>query len=314
MKILVTGATGAVGVPIVRQLVAAGHEVVGLTRNAGRGEVLTAMGASFAVGDPLDRSAMLTIVKDVRPQAIIHEATALNAKIPVTRFDALFAETNRLRTIGTDNLLAAASECGIDKVIVQSFCGWPSAKCGDHAVPETHPFDANLPRRQRSTSYALQYQEAVVSAFAGQGVALRYGGFYGPGSGLAPGGSMIADIEKRRMPIVGDGGGHWSFIHVEDAAAATVAALEKGIRGVYNIVDDEPASVSEWLPYLARLVGAPAPMHLPKLVGYAFGGHIVSMMTSIRGGLNAKAKRDLGWQPRFASWREGFAAVFSART
>jgi nucleoside-diphosphate-sugar epimerase len=311
MKILLTGATGAIGGAITRQFVQAGYEVTGLVRSAEKGAQVVAQGGSFVVGDTLDAKAVHAAVRRTRPDAIVHEATALGSGIPMTKFDELFALTNRIRTEGTDHLLAAAVAEGVRKIVVQSFCGWPFAKFGGPAASETHPFDAALPPRQRSTSYALQYCEAAVAEAPLESVALRYGGFYGPGTGIAPGGPMMDDILHRRVPLVGDGGGYWSFIHIEDAAAATLAALEPGRHGVYNIVDDTPAQVREWLPYLARLVGAPAPTQLPRFIGRFAGPHVVSMMTEVRGGSNAKAKRELGWTPQFADWRDGFDATFA---
>lgn len=311
MKILLTGATGAIGYALTRQLARAGHEVTGLVRSAEKGELVVAQGGQFVLGDTLDEALVHAAMRRVRPDAIVHEATALGNGIPVTRFDELFALTNRIRTEGTDYLLDAAAANGVAKIVVQSFCGWPLAKFGGPAASETHPFDTALPARQRSTSYALQYCEAAVAEAPLEGVALRYGGFYGPHTSICPGGSTVDDLLHRRFPILGNGGGYWSFIHVEDAAAATIAALEPGRHGVYNIVDDEPAQVCNWVPYLARLADAPAPMHLPKFVGQLVGSHVLSMMTEVRGGSNAKAKRELGWTPRYGSWRDGFAATFA---
>jgi nucleoside-diphosphate-sugar epimerase len=313
MKILLTGATGAIGKAVTASLVRHGHEVTGLVRNAAKGASLTAQGAQFAAGDVLDREQVAAIVGELRPDAIVHEATALASNVPLTRFDELFALTNRLRTEGTDNLLAAARQAAVPKMVIQSYCGWPFAKFGDPVAPETHPFDAALPWRQRDTSYALQYSEAAVMEAPLEGVALRYGGFYGPGTSLCANGSMIRDLRRRRLPIIGKGTGWWSFIHVADAAAATLAALQPGISGIFNIVDDEPAQVCEWLPYLARLAAAPAPLHVPRLVGTALAGStVVSMMTAARAGSNAKARRELGWQPAHASWRQGFAESLAA--
>jgi nucleoside-diphosphate-sugar epimerase len=311
MKIFLTGATGAIGKALTRQMVQAGHEVVGLVRSGNKGAQVEAQGGGFVIGDMLDPQDVRAAVRRVRPDAIVHEATALGGGIPITKFDEMFALTNQMRTKGTDYLLAAAADCDVRKIVVQSFCGWPLAKFGGAAADERHPFDAALPARQRSTSYALQYCEAAVAEAPTEGVALRYGGFYGPGTSICPGGSTVEDVLHRRLPLIGDGGGYWSFIHIEDAAAATLAALEPGRHGVYNIVDDAPARVREWVPYLAQLVGAPAPLHLPKFIGRLAGPHVVSMMTDVRGGSNAKARRELGWAPRYGNWRDGFAASFA---
>lgn len=308
MKIVLTGATGAIGSALTRQLLEAGHSVVGFVRSAAAGEKLQAMGAAHRPCDLLDQEDVGAAIRAERPDAIVHQATALGADIPYTRFAQLFATTNRLRTQGTDNLLSAALDAEVGKLIIQSFCGWPFAKFGPPAAAETHPFDTALPRQQRQACYALQYAEAVVNEAPLDGVALRYGGFYGPGTAVCRGGSIVADIRRRRMPIIGGGTGWWSFVHVEDAAAATVAALAPGVRGIFNIVDDEPAQAREWLPQLAKLAGAPPPLRLPRLIGHLAGAHIVSMMTETRGGLNAKARCDLDWQLRYPSWREGFAA------
>lgn len=314
MKVLLTGATGAIGQAITRTLAAAGHDVVGLVRSEAKGALVRTLGGRFVVGEVLDAPRVLDIMGELEPDAIVHEATALASSIPATRFDELFALTNRLRIEGTDNLLAAAARHGVAKFVTQSFCGWPFAKFGGPAAAETHPFDAALPPRQRSTCYGLQYTEAAVAEAPLDGVALRYGGFYGPGTGIARDGAMLGEIRRRRLPVIGGGTGWWSFIHVDDAAEATLAALAPGVRGVFNIVDDEPAQVRDWLPHLARLAQAPAPVQLPRLFGQAAAGTaIVSMMTDVRGGSNAKARRALGWRPRHASWRDGFAESLAAR-
>jgi nucleoside-diphosphate-sugar epimerase len=230
--------------------------------------------------------------------------TALPAALNLRRFDQDFARTNELRTRGTDNLLAAAEAVGVRRFVAQSYTGWPNIRTGGPVKSESDPLDPEPPVTQRQTLEAIRYLERAVVAAGG--LALRYGGFYGPGTSVEQ--EYPALIRKRRLPIVGDGGGVWSFIHIDDAATATVAALERGEPGVYNVVDDEPAPVREWLPYLARCLGARPPRRVPVWLARLLVGEAgVSMMTQIRGSSNAKAKRELGWQPAHASWRDGFA-------
>ena len=311
MRVFVAGATGALGRRLVPELVARGHEVAGTTRSPAKAGALRAAGAQPVVLDVLDAGAVMTAVAAARPDVVVHEATALAGDLDLRRFEAAFAQTNRLRTEGTDHLLAAAVAAGAVRFVAQSYAGWPSARTGGPVKTEQDPLDPDPPAALRSTLDAIRHLEAAVTGAAElTGVALRYGGFYGPGTSLWAGGDHVEQIRKRRFPIVGDGGGVWSFIHIDDAAAATVAAVERGEAGVYNIVDDEPAPVREWLPVLAAAVGAPPPRHVPAWLGRLLGGdHMVAMMTEIRGSSNAKARRELGWEPRYRSWREGFAAV-----
>jgi nucleoside-diphosphate-sugar epimerase len=306
MKVLVVGATGAIGQPLVKQLVERGHEVVGTATTADRAEALRASGATPAVLDLLDREAVRRLVLETKPDAIAHEATALASGIDFRHFGESFAQTNRLRTVGTDNLLAAAKEAGVDRFVAQSYAGWPHERQGGPVKTEEDPLDDDPPEAVRETLEAIQHVEAAVVAAGG--IALRYGAFYG-----APIDPMRDAMRDRKVPIVGDGGGVWSFVHVDDAAAATVLALERGTPGVYNIADDEPAPVREVLPVLAAAVGGSPPRKVPAWLARLFVGEFgVVSMTQLRGASNAKAKRELGWTLRYPSWREGFAATYRA--
>jgi len=311
MKILVAGATGALGKQLVPRLVAAGHEVVGMTRSESKRDTLRAMGATPVVADALDPDQVARAVAEASPEAIIHQLTALSGRLDMRRFDRAFAETNRLRTEGTDHLLSAGRVVGVRRFLAQSFAGWPYAREGAAVKDEQEPFDPNPPEALREGLAAIRHlEEAVIGAEWTEGIVLRYGGFYGPGTSFAtrPPGEHVEMIRRRRFPIVGDGAGVWSFIHIEDAADATVAAVEQGGRGIYNIVDDEPAPVSQSLPAAAAAVGARRPRRVPRWVGRLAAGEAATiMMTEVRGASNAKAKRELGWRPRHPSWRQGFA-------
>jgi nucleoside-diphosphate-sugar epimerase len=240
---------------------------------------------------------------------IVHQLTALSGDLDMRHFDRTFAVTNRLRTEATDHLLAAGRATGTSRFIAQSYAGWPFARTGGPVKTEDDPLDPSPPRAMRETSDAIRHLEsAVTGADWLEGLVLRYGGFYGPGTGLARDGDQVELLRARRFPVVGDGGGVWSFVHIEDAAEATVAAVTRGRPGIYNIVDDDPAPVAEWLPAVASAVGAPPPRHVPRWLGRLVAGEAGAvMMTEVRGASNEKAKRELGWQPRHASWREGFA-------
>lgn len=311
MKVLVAGATGALGQQLVPRLVAQGHEVVGMTRTASKREALRALGATATVADALDPDAVARAVAEAEPDVIVHQLTALSGSLNMRRFDRSFAETNRLRTEGTDHLLAAGQACGVRRFVAQSFAGWPFARSGGPVKTEDDPLDPAPPDAMRRTLAAIRYLEDVVTSAAWtDGIALRYGGFYGPGTSLAADGDYLAAIRKRRFPVVGSGGGVWSFVHIGDAADATLAAIERGRRGVYNIVDDHPAAVAEWLPAVAGVLGAKPPRRVPRSLGRVLAGEPATvMMTEVRGASNAKAKRELGWQPSHPSWLEGFAAV-----
>ena len=316
MRILVAGATGAIGLHLVPQLIASGHSVVGTTRTAARAELIRRMGAEPAVVDGLDAPAIRAAVLEAKPDVIVDQMTDLAAVTDLRHFDRAFSTTNQLRTQGTDFLLAAAREAGVKRFIAQSFCGWTYGRGGDPVKTEADALDVDPPEELRRTLEAIQYLEgAVAGSTSLEGIVLRYGSFYGPDTGMLSH-AMIDQVRRRRVPLIGGGGGRWSFIHVEDAASATLAAIERGTAGeIYNIVDDEPADVSEWLPALATLLGARPPIRVPAWLGRLFAGeHLVSMMTEVRAGSNAKAKRQLGWRPAHPSWREGFAEIASRAT
>jgi nucleoside-diphosphate-sugar epimerase len=274
------------------------------------------MGAEPAVADGLDAPAIRAAVLAAQPEVIVDQMTDLAAVTDLRHFDRAFSTTNQLRTQGTDFLLAAAREAGVRRFIAQSFCGWTYGRGGDPVKTEADALDVDPPEELRRTLEAIQYLEGAVAGSASpEGIVLRYGSFYGPDTGMLSH-AMIDQVRRRRVPLIGGGGGRWSFIHVEDAASATLAAIERGRPGeIYNIVDDEPAAVSEWLPALATLLGARPPIRVPAWLGRLFAGeHLVSMMTEVRAGSNAKAKRELGWQPAHPSWRAGFAEVASGAT
>jgi nucleoside-diphosphate-sugar epimerase len=308
MNIFLAGAGGAVGRSLIPLLRTHGHTVTGTTRSPEKAEALRALGAEPVVLDGLDRAAVLGAVAAARPDAIVHQMTALAGLSDPRRFERAFAATNRLRTEGTEHLLAAARAAGVQRVIAQSYAGWPYARTNGPAKAEDDPLDPHPPKQMRTTLDAIRRQEALVTEAGG--VALRYGGFYGPGTGLAPGGEQWETIHARRFPVVGDGAGVWSFVHIEDAAAATLAALEHWSPGeIYNVVDDEPAPVREWLPAIADAIGAPPPRRIPRWVARLMGEHVVALMCEVRGASNAKARRELGWTPRWPTWRDGFAQL-----
>ena len=304
MKVFVAGAAGAIGRRLVPQLLSAGHQVVATTRDPGKLGGLRALGATAVVMDGLDATAVGAAVGAAEPDVIVHQMTALAGMGNPRRFDTQFATTNALRTTGTDHLLAAAAATGVRRFVAQSYTGWPNSRSGPPVQSERDSYDSAPPAAQRKTLDAIRYLERVVpAAQTCEGVVLRYGSFYGPGASD----EFVRMIRGRKMPIVGAGGGIWSFLHVDDAASATVAAIDHGAPGVYNVVDDEPAPVSQWLPVLAEAVDARPPLRVPTwLARLAAGEVIVSMMTQIRGSSNAKAKRELHWEPRWSSWREGF--------
>ena len=308
MRIVLAGATGAIGSRLVPVLVEAGHVVVGTTRSAGRSDALRQAGAEPVVMDGLDRAAVLAAVTAAEPDVVVHQLSALSGMGNPRKFDEEFALTNRLRTEGTDHLLAAAQAARAKRFVAQSYTGWPNERTGGPVKTEGDRLDPHPTAASRRTLAAIEYLESTVSGAAGiDGVVLRYGSFYGPGTGLRAGGDLLEMVRKRRFPVVAGGGGVFSFVHIGDAATATLAAVERGAPGIYNIVDDDPAPVAEWLPYLAQLIGAKPPLRLPGwLARPILGEHGMAMMTTIRGSSNAKAKRQLGWQPAHPSWREGF--------
>jgi nucleoside-diphosphate-sugar epimerase len=309
MKVFVAGGTGAIGKPLIAQLVAADHDVVATTRSAKRAAEVQRLGAEPTIADGLDEHAILEAVRRAQPEVVIHEMTALAGKPDLRHFDRMFATTNQLRTRGTDYLIRAAQQARARRVIVQSYTGWPNIRQGGAVKTEEDPLDPDPPRWQRESMAAFLHIEKVVPAAENlEGVVLRYGSLYGPGTGMMSS-EAIELLRKRQFPVVGDGAGVWSFIHVGDAASATVAALDDRATGIYNIVDDDPAPAAEWIPYLANLLGAKPPRRVPVWLGRILAGDVpVSMMTRIRGSSNAKAKRELDWELRYPSWREGFAA------
>jgi len=308
MRIFVAGATGAVGRHLVPLLVASGHQVVASTRSAAKAGGLRELGAEPVIADGLDAADMRTAVISARPDVVIHQMTDLAAATDLRHFDRAFARTNELRTRGTDNLLAAARESGAKGFIAQSFCGWTFSRHGGAIKTEADELDPNPPEELRRTLEAIRYLERTVTASsAPEGIVMRYGFFYGPETGTLSQ-AMKDQLRRRRVPVIGDGGGYWSFIHTEDAASATLAAVERGRGGnIYNIVDDHPVQVRDWLPALAEILGAKPPLHVPAWLGRLLAGeHMVAMMTEVRGASNAKAKRELGWLPAHPSWRDGF--------
>lgn len=309
MRVFIAGATGAVGRHLVPRLIDNGHSVAGLTRTPAKAALLRQLGAAPVVADALDQDAVLAAVDAAHPDVIVHELTDLAGVSDLRKFDRSFTNSNRLRTVGTNHLLAAARACGVKRFVAQSYCGWPYARSGGYVKSEDDPLDSNPPREQRRTLDAIRYlEDAVTKAAAPIGVVLRYGGFYGPDTGLFEP-AIIEQFRKRRMPVIGGGTAWWSFIHIDDAAAATALAVEQG-TGIYNIVDDDPAPVHEWLPAAAAMLGAKPPRQVPAWFARLLAGeHLVVMMTESRAGSNAKAKRELGWQPRHPSWRQGFAEI-----
>jgi nucleoside-diphosphate-sugar epimerase len=301
MRIFIAGATGALGSRLVPRLLERGHEVVGTTRSPDRARRL---GIEPAVVDPFDARAVRDAVAAARPEVVVHQLTALGSAVNGRNFDRAFALTNRLRTEATDHLIAAARAAGARRLVWQSFAGWPYTREGGAVKSEDDPLDPEPPADAREALAAIRHLEAAVLGAGLEGVVLRYGGFYGPGTSLDRDGAHAELLRKRRLPIGGSGTGIWSLVHIDDAAAATVAAIEGGPPGVYNVVDDEPVRVSELLPAIAAALGAPAPRRVPGwVVRLAAGAQAHSMMTRARGASNAKARRELGWQPAH-TWRE----------
>jgi nucleoside-diphosphate-sugar epimerase len=311
MRVFVAGATGAIGKQLVPRLVAAGHEVHGMTRSASKKSMLDALGAVPVVADALDPDQVAAAVGNAGPDVIVHQLTAIGGA-DMRHFDRDFALTNRLRTDGTDHLLSAGQAVGVRRFVAQGVSSYGMyMRTGGPVKSEEDPLDPTPVREMRETLAAIRHLEkAVLGARWTEGIVLRYGAFYGPGTSMAPGGEQFELVRQRKFPLVGDGGGVWSFIHVDDAADATVAAIEHGSRGVYNVVDDDPAPVAEWLPAVAQELGVKKPMHVPRFVGRLFAGEAgVVMMTDMRGASNTKAKRELAWSPAHPSWRQGFAAA-----
>lgn len=310
MRVFVAGATGAIGRQLLPRLAAAGHEAHGMTHQESRRGLLRELGAVPVVADALDAGQVAAAVAAAAPEVIIHQLTAIGSVNP-RRLDRDFALTNRLRTEGTDHLLSAGQAAGVRRFVAQSYGAWPYARTGGPVKTEEDPLDPAPPRGVRATLAAIQYlEQAVLSAEWTEGIVLRYGGFYGPGTSLAPGGEQATMVRDHKFPLVGKAGGVWSFVHVADAADATVAALTRGSRGVYNVTDDDPAPVSDWLPALARQLGARPPSRVPAWLARLIVGEAgVMMMTDVRGASNAKARRELDWQPAHPSWRDGLGAA-----
>ncbi len=308
MRIFLAGATGVVGRYLAPALIERGHEVVGTTRSAAKAESLRAAGVEPAVVDGLDADGVLRAVTEAKPEVVVHQLTGLTVGADFKHFDRSFEETNKLRTRGTDNLLAAARASGAGRFVAQSFTTWPFPRTGAAVKTEDDPLDPSPIPASRESHAAIRHVEDVVTGATDlAGVALRYGGFYGPGTSLGRDGEITEMIRSRKLPLVGDGGGVWSFIHLADVASATVAAIEASATGIFQITDDEPAPVRVWLPYLADVLGAKPPMKVPAFVAKLLIGEFgVAMMTQIRGASNAKAKRELGWTLKYPSWREGF--------
>jgi 2-alkyl-3-oxoalkanoate reductase len=308
MLVFVAGASGAIGTRLVPQLIARGHEVIGTSRSPANVARIEALGAKPIALDLLDPRAVRKAVLETKPDAIVNQATAL-ADVRFSKdLDASFAQTNRLRREGTDALLAAAREAGVPRFVAQSFASLRYARVGGPVKSESDPLDTAPVEGMRKTSAAMTYLDEAVTAAGG--IALRYGNFYG-----APNDGLVEPVRKRQFPIVGDGAGVSSFVHLEDAASAAVLALEHDGPAIYNIVDDDPAPVREWLPVLANALGAKPPRHFPVWLARLFAGDAGVMLgTTARGASNAKAKRELDWTPRYASWRQGFVVAYATPT
>jgi nucleoside-diphosphate-sugar epimerase len=305
MKILVAGASGAIGRRLLPLLVERGHEVAATTRSSEKARALYKLGATPIVADGLRRDDVIEALRRAEPEVVVHQMTGLARARNLMRFDHVFARTNQLRTQGTDHLLEAAQLVGARRLVAQSFGNWNYERSGGTVKTERDPLDPAPPRSMRRTLAAIAHLESAVVGAGG--LALRYGNFYGPGTGTAEDGQIVEAVRRRRLPIIGDGAGVWSFVHVDDAASATLAAIERGLPGVYNIADDEPVEANEWLPELARILDAEPPRRMPVWAGRLLAGEAaVSMFTRIRGACNAKAKVELGWRLGYPTWREGF--------
>lgn len=323
MKILLAGASGAIGQALIPLLTGKNaeqhHEVYGAFRNPAHADRVQRLGATPILLDALDATAVGKALAEIKPQAVIDQLTAIPPRIDLRHFDRDFALTNQLRTEGTRNLTTAAVNAGVEKFIAQSFAGWPYARKGIRLKTEEDDLDPDPPTQLKTSLDALRTLEATVlrePRFTG--IVLRYGPLYGPHTSIAlggngvPEGSVVEDLRHHKLPLIGQGSGAWSFLHIHDAATATVAALTQAQRGIYNIVDDDPALVSDWLPYLAECVGAKPPMHVPNAIAHMLvGEHAVALMNDIRGVSNEKAKHDLSWTPKWSTWRQGFREALS---
>ena len=307
MRVFVAGASGAIGRPLIPKLLAAGHEVTGLTRSEAKAEDVRRAGASAAVVDVFDADALRAAAREAGAEVVVHELTALPERLDF-RKEELYADTNRCRTEGTRNLLDAARAAGAHRFVSQSIA-FAYRSDGARVKTEDDPLLDAAPGGFGSAIAALREMESSVLGAEGiEGLVLRYGFFYGPGTYYASDGSTVADLRRRRIPIVGKGTGVFSFIHVDDAADATVAAVERGAPGIYNVTDDEPAQMSEWVPRLAEAAGAKPPRRVPAWAARLIAGRAAtSFALDLRGASNEKAKRELGWKPAHPSWRAGFA-------
>jgi len=299
MRVFVAGGTGVIGRRLVPQLVARGHRVTATTTSAAKLGMLEQLGAEGVVMDGLDAASVGEAVAAARPDAIVNQMTALSVahagKPNLRKADRFFATTNRLRSEGIDHLLAAAEATGVSHVVAQGHASMNGERKGGWVKTEEDPLEVI-----EGTKAINHLEDVVVSA---GGAVLRYGGFYGPGAND----DQVKLVGKRLLPLVGGGTGYVSWVHVDDAASATVLAVEQKAKGVFNIVDDEPAPASEWLPYLAQCAGARPPRRVPAWLARLLAGEMaVGMMTEGRGFSNAKAKRELGWELRYPSWRQGF--------
>jgi 2-alkyl-3-oxoalkanoate reductase len=309
MRVFVAGAGGAIGRRLIPRLVEHGHEVVATTRRREKLPGLRALAVEAVMMDGLDAGSVGEAVGRAEPEVIVHQMTSL-AGTDLKHFEQAFATTSELRTRGTEHLLAAAEAVGVRRFVAQGFYDWPSSRPGGPPKTEEEPPDPNPPAAVRRPFEALRRQEELLASAPLATVVLRYGGFYGPGASE----ELVAAVRHRKLPLVGDADGVWSWIHLDDAASATVAAVEASVTGVFNVVDDEPAPVSAWLPYLAEVLGAKPPRRVPRWLARLLAGDaIVALMTQSRGSSNAKAKRELGWRPRWSSWREGFRDGLSDR-
>jgi 2-alkyl-3-oxoalkanoate reductase len=314
MRIFIAGATGVIGTRLVPLLVERGHAVTGMTRTPAKRELLTRLGATPVVADAIDAAAVNRAVAEAAPDVVVHQLTALADVRSVRNARRAFAANARLRSTGTDILLAAARAAGVRRFVAQSYAGMLLSGNGSPLLAEDDAL-GNEPAPLRGIQTADRHLEAAVTgATWTDGIVLRYGLFYGPGTAISqsPPGAQSEMVRNRMFPIIGSGEGRTSFIHIDDATAATVAALERGRRGIYHITDDEPAPFAEWLPYLASALGAPPPRRVPRWLGWLLAGPAVVIMTTQGAGAsNAKARRELDWQPRYTSWREGFVKALS---
>lgn len=303
MRVFVAGGSGAIGQHLIPKLLAAGHEVVATARSAAKLAEIRGWGAEAVAMEGLDPSSVTAAVVAARPEVVVHQMTALAGVKDLRHFDRAFASTNRLRTEGTRYLLDAAIKAGARRLLAQGFTGWTNERTGTAVKDESCPLDSRPPKSMRQSLKAIAELETMVAgATELEGLVLRYGNFYGPG---AP--AFLDAVRQRMLPVVGSGAGLWSFIHTADAADATIAALDHGTAGLYNVVDDDPARAAEWIPVLAEAAGAKPPLHVPRWVGrWVAGEAVVMMMTQARAASNAKAKGALAWAPRTRSWREGF--------